>query len=814
MISVVWVLLVPLAVALKPSLSPQTLSRVLLIDCHDSYAQNVAAWLAKGWQDANECGRGTTPRDWWPTVVSHDDVELQNLLREEDGASYLSEYWDAVVLSPGPGHPAKAADFANTAAGLALACAPDDLPVLGVCLGHQGLAWFYGARVAAMRRPRHGIVDSVSFSEDSTLLRGLPAGFGATRYHSLTVVDDFRLEKSPLVPTAWSDDGDILALQHRSLPRFGLQFHPESVATQYGGLIARNFAEFCQKREASGNLRRESRRSARETRKASSSYRVVARHAGSWETHDFGPDVAAAYYRSVASSDEKLASFWLDGSSEVSVVGDSGGPHGFVASHDASRSTTTYSDGRASTTGPFLDTLRRELDAKKPSSSPLSSFDLGFVGYLGYEMRSETFDYSPAEAKASQENDAAMIFCGRAVVFDHRTRTATSLELVEDGDEPSFFVDVSEAVLEQRRPKRPNVDDDTYFESLRFDPDMSFESYQLAARDALSAIARGDSYEACLTTRFGAEVVERDAPPFIDWYDRLRSRNKAPHASFFDFRPFLDVVVAGTSPERFMKVDAEGSVETRPIKGTAPRYVNSQEDVEAAQQLATSIKNQAENLMIADLLRNDLLRVCDWAHVDKLAKIESFATVHQLVTTVNGQLGEGKDVLDLLDASFPPGSMTGAPKRRTCDVINSVENSRPRGVYSGVSGFIGLDGTADLSVVIRTAVFTKSKKSNSIAGEELWRCDVGAGGALTALSNVNAEWDELNLKADAVINALGAQRRHASSSGTTGATARPERPPSSVLRSNSSINNNENKGGKVSDRQTPLSPSSSPSSSR
>mmetsp|Transcript_4555 Transcript_4555/g.15159 ORF Transcript_4555/g.15159 Transcript_4555/m.15159 type:complete len:223 (+) Transcript_4555:1251-1919(+) len=154
--------------------------------------------------------------------------------------------------------------------------------------------------------------------------------------------------------------------------------------------------------------------------------------------------------------------------------------------------------------------------------------------------------------------------------------------------------------------------------------------------------------------------------------------------------------------------------------------------------------------MIADLLRADLLRVCDRAAVDKFAHLESFATVHQLVTTVTGHLRDESDALDVLRATFPPGSMTGAPKRRTCAIIDELEDGRPRGPYSGALGYLGLRGDADLAVVIRTALFFSSSP-----GEGVDSVSIGAGGALTALSDVDDEWDEVRLKASAVVEAFG-----------------------------------------------------------
>lgn len=728
------------------------MSRVLLIDCHDSYSQNVAAWLACAWRDVYG-RRQSRYREWWPTVASHDDLELQAVLRE-DSAAFWSE-WEALVLSPGPGHPSTASDFAESAAGLALASVPTTVPVLGICLGHQGLAWSAGARVEALRRPRHGILDPVVYDESrSRLFQGMPQGFKATRYHSLGVVDDELLAASCFQPTARSPRGDVMAIEHRDLPRFGIQFHPESVATEHGDQIGRNFAALCR-----GGRRRRNLSSSVCVGGAApqfkSGWRIVARDVGSWGPEIAGPEVAEAYYRSIAAP-----SFWLDGNgSTPSIVGDASGPHGFVVSHDVAHRATYFSDGRAIGGQALLETLRAELKAKQPTSFPSSVFNLGFVGYLGYEMRAETSDFSPAHFDKLPLNstvpDAALIFCARAIIFDHTRRVATSLELTRHDESPSFLVaddDVRKAIdvvahaAAAGRDAGYNDIDGAFFESMKFAPNMHKRSYSRRAHEALEAISKGDSYEVCLTATFIADFV--NGPPILDWYRLLRRNNRAPRSAFLDLRPFRDVVIASSSPECFLKVGSDGMVEAKPIKGTAPRFLDDDAvDAASASSLGSDVKTRAESLMIADLLRNDLLRVCDDANVRSLSAVESFATVHQLVTTLEGRLNTDADALDLVHAAFPPGSMTGAPKRRTCEILHRLEDRQPRRCYSGALGFFSLDGAADLSVLIRCAVFSRNGQT--------WSCQVGAGGAITALSKIDDEWAELVLKAEAVVHAFG-----------------------------------------------------------
>jgi para-aminobenzoate synthetase component 1 len=263
-------------------------------------------------------------------------------------------------------------------------------------------------------------------------------------------------------------------------------------------------------------------------------------------------------------------------------------------------------------------------------------------------------------------------------------------------------------------------------------------TYQAAVKKVIEYILAGDIFEANIAQCFTALLTE-DYSAF-DLYLRLREINPAPFAAYLNFN---DVVLLSASPERFLKL-SQRQVEARPIKGTRSRTSDAKLDAEIAAELQASIKDCAENVMIVDLLRNDLSRVCKdhSVKVTKLCALESYATVHHLVSVVTGELNDSCTALDLLRATFPGGSITGAPKIRAMEIINEIEPSA-RGPYCGCSGYLGFDGKMDCSITIRTFAI----KDNTLTFQ--------AGGAVVADSDPMHEYIETLAKAKALLQALG-----------------------------------------------------------
>ena len=612
---------------------------ILLVDNYDSYTFNLAHLVAQA--------AGHEPL----VVPSGEPADLPQRVRAGE--------FSHVVISPGPGTPEREEDF-GASRRVIEAAADADIPLLGVCLGHQGLAMLAGAAVTRAPEPRHGFVSTVTHSGEG-IFAGIPQDFEVVRYHSLHVD-----EVPGITVHARSEDGVIQALKVDGLNHWGVQFHPESVLTQHGAAIMRNFL-------------------------------------GGWRLlHREVPGVLDCQRVFNAIRCDGNDAFFLDSADargRFSILGDTAGT--------LSRSMSYSLDD-----GNVLDTLDAELSTPVVDAPDLP-FTGGWIGYLGYECAQLTMPITLRHR--SPYPDAYFVRPQSFIVYDHQAETAHLCALAGDG--ATGLLDR----LEQALKGAEGAGGTSIGEGSWSNPD-----YLGSIERAQELLRAGESYEVCLTDTFTAEATG-------DIYPSLREHNPAPYAAHLIFD---GVEVASASPERFLTVHGR-EVEAKPIKGTIAA------DQDPA--LLDDAKTRAENLMIVDLLRNDLSRVCEpgTVRVPGLMQVESYATVHQLVSTTTGHLREGHTAVDAVRATFPPGSMTGAPKLRTCEIIDRLETS-PRGVYSGALGYFGFDGQADLSVVIRTAVR---------AGDTI---TVGAGGAIVLASDPESELAERNLKAQSVLGAWDA----------------------------------------------------------
>jgi para-aminobenzoate synthetase component 1 len=324
----------------------------------------------------------------------------------------------------------------------------------------------------------------------------------------------------------------------------------------------------------------------------------------------------------------------------------------------------------------------------------------------------------------------------RAAFVKERIAAPTRRSAVSAGPPPARAVSGASAVADIERAPAFQVEREWWDPTLDLRSSFSRAGYISAVERVREYIFAGDIFQANLSQRFESAI---DESPW-SFYRRLRARNASPFAAFLDFP---EVVMVSASPERFLHVDRQGMVETRPIKGTRPRGFGPEHDAALGQALAESAKDRAENLMIVDLMRNDLSRVCapHSVRVSELFSLEHYATVHHLVSTVVGELSEGRDAIDLLRAAFPGGSITGAPKLRAMEIIAELEPSR-RGVYCGSIGYWSVTGEFDTSIAIRTAVVQDG------------RVYFSAGGGIVADSDPAQEYLETLDKARAFIDLL------------------------------------------------------------
>ncbi|MEW2305331.1 aminodeoxychorismate synthase component I [Streptomyces sp. NPDC006655] len=698
--------------------------KTLLIDNYDSNTYNLFQLIAE--VNGEE-----------PVVVRNDDG---------DGALSRLAGFDNVVVSPGPGHPGNGRDFGISARVIAEAT----VPVLGVCLGHQGIALGEDARVLPAPQPRHGHLSRVRH-DGRDLFEGLTQDFTAVRYHSLAVHEPL---PAALEATAWAEDGVLMGLRHRERPLWGVQFHPESVLTEYGHRMLVNFRNLTARRArrarskntavppAEATLPRPGAGIPRPRRGDASAYRLHTRRiAGAVDTE-------AAFGRLFAAS---ARSFWLDSSlveqsrSRFSFLGDDSGPLAEFVRYDVTAGRCEVERaGRPprKVSASVFDYLKRQLTGRRVDAGDLPfDFTGGYVGYFGYETKADCG--SPNTHKA-ETPDACWLFADRLLAVDHEEDVTYAVCLAEDTPQAAREAEEwLETVLAQLSFLAPGTGRPVPPAAEAPDPEAA-EPWLVRDRAGYLAdveacrreLRAGTSYGVCLT-----DAARLPAPPDpYAFYRKLRRVDPAPYAAFLRFG---ELDVAGSSPERFLRITRDGVAEARPVKGTAPRGATPFEDERLRDGLAANTRTRAENLTIVDLLRNDLGRVCrtGTVRVPRLMATESYATVHQLVSTVTGRLRAGTDAVDCVRACFPGGSMTGAPKPRTMEIIDSLETAA-RGVYSGALGYLGCSGGADLSIVIRTAV---------LAGG---RMRLGAGGTVVLDSDPAAEYDEMLLKTAAPMRAL------------------------------------------------------------
>ncbi|PGH17493.1 hypothetical protein AJ79_01093 [Helicocarpus griseus UAMH5409] len=773
---------------------PGTL-RAVIIDHYDSYTNNILQLL-----QTTSTRDGLLYPHWSVAVIRFDQLSW-NTFKEN-----ILPSLDAIILSPGPGNPNKDSDFGFNSRLINEA----NIPILGVCLGHQGIGTTFGAKISHAPNIKHGQICRISH-KGAGVFRGLPQGFDGVRYNSLVLDPEELPEELDLA--AWTYDPEdpsnkvVMGVQHRTRPIFGTQWHPESVCSAYGQQIINNFRDVVFDfwagsspwnngtyrtidvnaslpetilsygtiiREASGGIQNCNLRNLQPVNAGSRPYYIKATSLG----RGSAPHVI---FDNVIRNISLDGEAWLDSAR----VHDSHSRNSYLAAATFSISYSTrskmlslYQQGRRLkheilqiSYWEWLDHLhtsiiQRNIDAVNPEyldqktevGQPL--LQLGLIGYLGYEMKRESlpgYIYKSANTGPDAHTlpDSQHMFASSVLHLDNYTGEWKLFSLIRRGcSDPigdfissSSPVGLSESEFESMLPHildtfaAPPSPPHTISSPLPTFTGLDHEeSYRKIIQEAQDAIRDGETYELTLTTKFTASTPDVD--PF-SLYLSLRERNPAPYSAYISF-PIHETTILSSSPERFISIDSDGVAEMKPIKGTIAASPDKEEDERRKKHLATDVKEIAENLMIVDLIRSDLHNVSPspTIKVPKLLHVESYETVHQLVTTIQSQIAPNVGGIKVLESCFPPGSMTGAPKLRSVQIIDRLEQNRERGVYSGSIGYLCASGTVDQSVVIRTIVKHGKK------------LELGAGGAITWLSEPDKEWNEVMVKANAVTTAL------------------------------------------------------------
>ena len=526
--------------------------RTLLVDNHDSYTYNVFHLLAAASGEE-------------PVVVNNDAVSWRVLSRSD---------FDAFVLSPGPGRPERWHDFGVCRDILRYS----EIPVLGICLGHQGIGNLLEGNVSSAPMAMHGRLSHVRHS-DSGIFAGIPQDFSVVRYHSLAITGPPGPEGNV---TAWAEDGVVMGVEHTSRPIWGVQFHPESIATEHGRAIAENFYALA------ADLRGKPSPATTVTTRRRAENTPIRREIGPSTSEGAGegpmrlrlraldgePSTEALFERLFG--DEENA-FWLDSAdaptklAQCSYMGTSAGRERCLLSYDVEAGAVAIQRARRDTVEhkSIFDLLDREVakHAVEPPAELARGLIGGFVGYLGYELKA---DCGSPNVHRSDMPDALMMLANRVIAVDHvRRRTYVCAVGREDDAEADAWVETAAAavteVLADPPAPVPTPEPTDPPEQIVFQSGRGRERYLADIASSQAELAAGESYEVCLTDQFSTDA---SPDPFV-LYRHLRRSNPAPFAAYLKFG---ERVIVSSSPERFLSVDRDRRVEARPIKGTISRH--------------------------------------------------------------------------------------------------------------------------------------------------------------------------------------------------------------------------------------------------
>ncbi|ODQ77600.1 hypothetical protein BABINDRAFT_163328 [Babjeviella inositovora NRRL Y-12698] len=729
---------------------------ILLVDSYDSFTFNLKSLI--------ETATGAA------VYTIHNDS-----LSGDSLSNYL-ELFDAVVVGPGPGHPANPADVGCLPALFRMA---SPVPILGICLGFQSLCLENGNVVDQLEAIKHGQIYHVHEYGSDLLFAGIGPGFKSVRYHSLHA----SLTNDSIIPLAYclEDESDaasrkvLMAGKHRSRPHWGVQYHPESICSESGRELVANFYALAQEWNTANG-----RELVNETAKLAAFSAILFQPKPLIESFETGEKSIKVREFSLPRSPIEtceafqgknqdfilLNSALAPGSWSIVGLPERGESPVITHSTEAKNVVQVSKWGAEGSSAYECNSIFEYIasfmeDKFVPNTATTNPHHLPFLGGLMGVFLYEEGQFMAFEKLEKTTRgpipDTKLVFVERTVLHNVESGKYYIVSIKEDdrewmeetvqwlqseafGESAKSPGGSSGAVNGSVSSLCPNGPSDITIST----PDKS--EYLSAFAKCQSYLHSGDSYELCLTTPTTIRLPKSVSP--WDIYKVLTRKNPSPYSCFMNFP---DCTLILSSPERFVSWQHNDKVQLRPIKGTVKKTAEM-DTVEKASTILYTPKEIGENLMIVDLIRHDLFGMLAQVDVTKLMQIEEYQTVFQLVSVIEGKLSGGVyRGIDVLANSLPPGSMTGAPKKRSVELLHLIERQKRRGLYSGVCGYWSVTDDGDWSVVIRS-VFNYADDLADDGETRTWR--IGAGGAITVLSTAEGEWEEMEIKLASALQAF------------------------------------------------------------
>ncbi|KAI0462296.1 hypothetical protein LJB42_004384 [Komagataella kurtzmanii] len=709
---------------------------ILLIDCYDSFTFNLKSLIEQATEE--KC------------VAIHNDSfkpdEYESRL-----VPFLNQF-SCIFIGPGPGNPTYSEDvgiipfvFANSA----------HIPILGICLGFQVLCYQFGADVEYLKDVKHGQVYKIQVNkedDDFGLFEGCD-NFAGVRYHSIHV----RNFTDKLIPLAFTVDEDevdskvIMAAKHHKFPFYGVQYHPESICSEMGSTLIKNFYRIV--------------KSMRPTTDVELHDPHTILHEPLFDRLNISISTELQFKRleSVLNpidiveifqryNQDSLLLNSVSSPGTWSIIGLPINYESKVFTHVRTEDqdvlfTHNWKEDKKEKKN--IDSFWKELAAfMRERYYPQNTIDGievpfvgGMLGVFSYE-EGEFINFQTLESIGKDIPTSKLCFIERFILKQNNSDTYFICS-IKAGDDNWLNESLDRLrVSHDAMNNVPNSLKDLTNNLTIVKPTQ--ESYGSKFDQCQTYLKQGDSYELCLTDQTFIHL-DREITPW-QVYKVLTKRNPAPYSAYLKFD---DCVLISSSPERFLEWDNE-KVELRPIKGTVK--LSDSLTYKQGCEILKSSKEKAENLMIVDLIRHDLYNFLSEVAVPELMIIEQYENILQLVSVIRGSFeGSTYSGIDILSQSLPPGSMTGAPKKRSVELLQRLENNQPRGLYSGVCGYWSVNNHSDWSVVIRSTFHYPNDNKNT-ESTNCWR--IGAGGAITVLSTADGEYEEMAVKLERALQAF------------------------------------------------------------